>query len=68
MPLYEYQCKSCGDEFEKMVRFSEINKIQECPICQSQETQKKISLISSKGSGSSSGLNLGSSCAPGAFT
>ena len=30
MPIYEYQCQECGEEFEKLIRSPE--KI-ECPEC-----------------------------------
>lgn len=53
MPLYEYQCQSCNSEFEKMVRFSEAMKDQECPFCHSLETSRKISKIASSTSGNS---------------
>ena len=50
MPLYEYHCNECSEEFEKMVRFSEAKDCQTCPVCQSDDTRKKISAISSFGS------------------
>ena len=70
MPLYEYQCKDCGDEFEKMVRFSEADQNPACPVCQSQNTKKKISVFASlggslNGGGTSTSSNCGSS---GGFT
>ncbi len=30
MPLYEYECRTCGTRFEKMQRFSEA-PVQTCP-------------------------------------
>jgi putative FmdB family regulatory protein len=63
MPLYEYHCQSCGEEFEKMVRFSELDKPVECPACQSVKTQKRISLFASGGLASSGSFaSSGSSC------
>lgn len=47
MPLYEYHCNECDHEFEKLVRFSEANLSPTCPVCQSQNTQKKISTVAS---------------------
>ena len=32
MPLYEYQCKQCGDRFEKIQRFSD-KMVKKCPDC-----------------------------------
>ena len=70
MPIYEYQCSDCGDEFEKMIRLSEADQKQTCPTCRSQNTKKKISFFSSLGSllGGSS-FSAGSSCgSSGGFT
>ncbi|MFP5229993.1 MAG: FmdB family zinc ribbon protein [Acidobacteriota bacterium] len=33
MPLYEYRCKNCGHQFEKIQSFSAPEE-KECPICQ----------------------------------
>ncbi|MGE5221673.1 MAG: FmdB family zinc ribbon protein [Omnitrophica WOR_2 bacterium] len=62
MPLYEYACSNCGAEFEKMVRFSEADRLPACPQCQSQETHKKISTIASYGISSGGGFTTSSSC------
>lgn len=59
MPLYEYVCNDCGQPFEKMMRFSELNQSPSCPTCASINTRKQISLFASSGSSSSSS---GSSC------
>jgi putative FmdB family regulatory protein len=70
MPLYEYQCNDCGDEFEKMVRLSEADQNQACPSCESLNTKKKISFFSALG-GSLGGTSVsaGSSCgSSGGFT
>jgi len=32
MPLYEYQCKKCGHQFEKIQKFSD-KMIKKCPDC-----------------------------------
>jgi len=64
MPLYEYQCKTCGNQFEKMVSFAEADHKPECPRCHSNETQKRLSLFASAGS-STSGATLTSSCGSG---
>lgn len=64
MPLYEYHCNQCGDEFEKMVRFSEADRSPTCPTCQSQDTHKKLSTVASFGQGVSGiASTSGSSCA-----
>ncbi|PKO04114.1 MAG: hypothetical protein CVU41_18605 [Chloroflexi bacterium HGW-Chloroflexi-3] len=54
MPLYEYVCNDCGQPFEKMMRFSELNQSPSCPTCAGINTSKQISLFASSGSSSSS--------------
>jgi putative FmdB family regulatory protein len=41
MPIFEYQCASCGKEFELLVRNS--STVPECPACNSTELRKKLS-------------------------
>lgn len=48
MPLYEYQCKTCGREFERLVRSADRDKGGACPDC-GNATERKISLFSSVG-------------------
>jgi putative FmdB family regulatory protein len=43
MPLYEYTCLDCGETFDKIVSFSEADKLPLCPSCGEKNTQKKIS-------------------------
>jgi putative FmdB family regulatory protein len=62
MPIYEYKCKKCNNQFSKLV-FSQDTKI-ECPSCKSEDCEKLISTISSS-SGSSSGGSFGGGCGSG---
>ena len=39
MPIYDFNCKECEKEFEKLVRPSDIPP--ECPMCGSKNTEKK---------------------------
>lgn len=52
MPIYEYECVSCGDNFEKRQSFSDEPKA-DCPTCESTDTRRLISspAIVFKGSG-----------------
>ena len=72
MPLYEYICQECGQEFEKMVRFADANQPPECPTCQSSNTHKRISIFASHGPGERGGGShaaVSSSCgSSGRFT
>lgn len=65
MPLYAYSCKDCGQEFEKMLRFSEAEQRPVCPTCGSPETHKKLATIATMGmtafgTGDSGGGSCGS--------
>lgn len=42
MPIFEYQCTSCGNEFEQLVLSS--SPPPECPSCHSPELNKRMSL------------------------
>lgn len=61
MPIFEYKCKKCGNQFEELVS-GDRNKIIPCPKCQSSETEKQMSVIGAISMGSSIGP-CGSSCA-----
>ena len=41
MPIFEYTCRSCGNEFEKLVRGTQVPS---CPKCQSEDLEKLFSL------------------------
>jgi putative FmdB family regulatory protein len=51
LPLYEYRCKSCGHQFEKIQSFSAPDE-KECPLCHG-ELERLISApaVQFKGSG-----------------
>jgi len=64
MPIYEYKCAACDEEFEKLV-FG--NKAVNCPKCSSEDVKKKLSMFGMSGvekpfAGSSSGCT---SCSKG---
>lgn len=51
MPLYEYRCKNCGHQFEKLQSFSAPDE-KECPVCHGLlERLISASAIQFKGSG-----------------
>jgi putative FmdB family regulatory protein len=64
MPFYEYRCTECGDEFEKMLRFSEADRLPLCPKCESPKTQRKLSKVAAFGAASADTGGSASSCAP----
>lgn len=65
MPIYEYTCRDCGNDFEKLVRSPLSSDEVECPSCRSKETKKKLSTFASKSSGGSAGYTSAAACSPG---
>ena len=41
MPIYEYACRSCANQFEALVRKATVP---ECPECRSQDLDRLLSL------------------------
>lgn len=52
MPIFEYHCNQCDNEFEKLV-FSGEKEDFTCPVCQSGDINKKVSASSVLSKGSS---------------
>ena len=52
MPIYEYECKSCGHELEALQKFSD-DLLTDCPECNTSALSKKLSAagFQLKGSG-----------------
>ncbi len=67
MPIYGYECKECGHQFEKLVRASD--KAPSCPSCASEDLTRQLSLIASPAKGGSDapvcGAGGGGGCGPG---
>jgi putative FmdB family regulatory protein len=41
MPIYEYECRNCGQQFERMQQFSEAPE-RDCPECHHKEVQRLL--------------------------
>ena len=67
MPIYEYYCPDCEVEFEKLVKLSEANALQDCTECGGRHTQKKLSTFATSGGPTSRGASA-SSCGSGRFS
>lgn len=65
MPLYSYRCLECGEEFEKLVSYSQSQQM-DCPKCGSDRTQKLISHFATLG-GNSVASSSGSCSSGGGF-
>jgi len=46
MPIYEYACNDCGNQFETLVRSGETPA---CPRCQSNQLEKQLSVFATTG-------------------
>ena len=42
MPLYEYACRSCANQFEVLVRASQTP---ECPSCHGTDLERRLSVF-----------------------
>lgn len=51
MPIFEFECKECGDSFEELVRNNEAIAEVVCPECGGKQVRKKVSKIAAKVSG-----------------
>ena len=50
MPMYEYACTKCGNQFEKLVKsVAQRDASIECPKCASTETARKLSVFAAVG-------------------
>ena len=64
MPIYEFVCRDCNKDFEKLTSASERDRTP-CPTCGSGRTARKISLTSPaqvKAGGKSSSFSAGEGC------
>jgi len=61
MPLYEYRCEKCGQQYESYKRLAEEKKDETCPACGGRAVKMGISLFTAKGTRSGgSGPSCGS--------
>ncbi len=66
MPIYEFRCDDCSEEFEKLVRSADAIHEVKCPTCGSEKVNKRVSSFAAKVSGNSLTFAPSvSSCAPG---
>jgi putative FmdB family regulatory protein len=54
MPLYEYQCQTCGKSFELLRRMRDVDTGVKCPDCDSDEIERQLSTFATAGCGRSS--------------
>ena len=44
MPLYDFSCRECNNQFESLVRNEAEQKLVTCPTCQGSQVERLISL------------------------
>ncbi len=62
MPIYEYHCDDCSQEFELLVPNSRAEP--DCPHCGGHKLTKLLSTFAAKGDGSSAASSSGGGCCP----
>jgi putative FmdB family regulatory protein len=65
MPLYEFDCLSCGQSFEKLVRSAAATHEVVCPVCGQAHVQKKLSVFAANLKKDRSASTSAAACAPG---
>ncbi len=45
MPIYEYHCKACGQDFELIRRREQMDMATKCAHCASKATKRKLSVF-----------------------
>lgn len=62
MPIYEYFCNDCGNQFEELKNFTQRDDEVQCPRCKSKNTKRMVSVFGkcvSSGTSSSSSSDSG---------
>ncbi|NLJ28450.1 FmdB family zinc ribbon protein [Desulforhabdus amnigena] len=63
MPIYEYRCKSCQNDFEILIISSDDQQNATCPKCKSREVERILSCFCKSSAitdGAGSSCNAGS--------
>lgn len=58
MPIYEYHCRSCGENFS-LIQKMNAKEETTCPSCGSTDVEKKISAFACSSGGGSGGSFAG---------
>ena len=62
MPIYEYRCRNCGNEFELLRRLSESDDDIVCEKCGAKQAEKLFSTFAASGAGSDTGASASTCC------
>lgn len=61
MPIYEFRCSGCKEEFEDLARNEAAIKAVRCPKCDSAKVERKFSVFG-VGASSPAGAHPGPAC------
>ncbi len=53
MPMYEYKCTKCGNNFTKLIWSPSDEKDLKCPRCDAKKPERQVSQVGGSGSGCS---------------
>lgn len=68
MPLYDFRCDECYEEFEELLSNPDDTEDLECPQCKSRKVSRLISGFAMPSGGGGASTSLGSSsCGSGPF-
>ena len=62
MPIYEYKCEVCGEEFERLVFAGDEEKGITCPKCGAAGARRLLSAFATGERSPLAGLSAGGSC------
>jgi putative FmdB family regulatory protein len=48
MPIYEYTCRTCGNEFEELTRAMKDSAATSCPRCGSRAVDRRFSVFAAR--------------------
>ena len=66
MPIYEYRCDECGNEFEKLIRRPADTDALECPGCGQKHLSQTYSTFAAHNGGAKSAApQMGGGCPAG---
>lgn len=71
MPIYEYRCRRCEEEFETLVSLRQREEEVPCPACGERQGERRVSMFSARGtsgSGGYSGASTPGGCGPSGFS
>ncbi len=69
MPLFEFQCRKCGHQFEELLTTAEVESGQvKCPACRSKRVEREFSAFATSCGPAGASLAGGGNCGPGGFT